>query len=392
MTNRILVLGGDGYLGWPLVIRLARRIPQAKIVIIDSEFRRKMVRYSGFAPLYPVEALPGRVKALSDIYGIRNVDFILGDINEKDFLPGILKRYRPHTIFHLAHQCSTPFSMLDLEHAIFTVQNNVEGGLKLLYAMREFAPNAHLIQMGSFGEYARGGIEIAEGYFVPDYLGVAADTPMPYPRRADDIYHVSKINSSNFLMMASRHWGLRITEIMQSTIFGMHTDETIGKPALYTRFDYDHVFGTVLNRFITQSISGFPLTVYGNGKQRTGLMSLSSSVSSLASLVGKSPKIGEHKVINHSTESGYTVGGLARFIQQEFVDANVNIEVDYSHDPRAEINHPDDQSTVNTEYLDLMPKRKFCDEVRDFWSHVNQAGRLIKQEYFAPSSSKKFEI
>jgi UDP-sulfoquinovose synthase len=334
-TRTILVLGGDGYYGWPLALRLAIGRPDQKIIIVDNEWRRNTVRNNGIDSLIAVAPPSKRIKTCAAIYQQHNLHYVHADINTP-ILDLIIKEERPHTIYHLAQQSSAPYSMRGIDEALFTMQNNEGGNMRLLWAIRKHVPDAHLIKIGSFGEYAKGDIDIAEGYFEPEYRGRKASSPMPYPRESDDVYHISKINDSAFVSMACRKWGLRITDIMQATIFGVLTDEMQETPELYTRFDYDEIFGTVLNRFITQAIAGYPLTVYGTGNQRTGLMSLRDAVASLDHLADDIPAAGKHRVINHVTEKSYSINELATTVQEIARAEGYAVTIEHAHDPRGE--------------------------------------------------------
>lgn len=335
MNETILVLGGDGYLGWPLAMKLALDHKDQKIIVVDNLWRRNAVNKLGFAPLFNMPDLADRIAAFHRKYGVFNMEYRLMDICS-DALDGLIREERPAVIYHLAQQCSATYSMLGIEQALHTLRNNEEGNMRLLWAVRNHVPETHIIKLGSFGEYAKGGISIAEGYFQPIYNGQPATAMMPYPRAADDIYHVSKINDSNYVAMASRTWGLRITEVMQATIFGLLTDEMDGCQELFTRFDYDPIFGTVANRFVAQSVYDHPLTVYGCGHQRTGLMALRDAVCSLARFVSDRPLKGEHRVVNHVTETHYSINELANDIAELAKREGLNPKITFTKDLRGE--------------------------------------------------------
>lgn len=332
---RIAVLGGDGYLGWPLALKLAGRYPHAEILLVDNGLRRKMVAEVGGNSITPILPLEQRLEQLHATIGWRNVRAMDLDVSQPE-VERLFEAFKPTHIYHLAQQASAPFSMSSVERAVTTVQNNEIGNLRILFAMRQHVPNAHLIKLGSFGEYAKGGLDIAEGYFQPTWKGKTASRPVPYPRESDDIYHISKINDTNYISMACRKWNLRVTDIMQCTIFGILTEETRGIPSLYTRLDYDAVFGTVVNRFVAQIVSGHPMTVYGTGLQRTGLMGLEDSLNSLADLAEMHPSPGEHKVINHVTERGYCILELAEAIAALARRRGLSPRIERTHDPRVE--------------------------------------------------------
>lgn len=336
MKETILVLGGDGYYGWPIALKLAVTRPKTKIIIADNEWRRNTVRKIGSDSLLPIAHLSKRIKAYNDIYGQNNLHFVNIDVNS-DALEQLIKEEQPHTIYHMAQQCSAPYSMLGLEESLYTINNNEGNNMRLLWAVRKHVPEAHIVKMGSMGEYATsGGIDIAEGYFFPEFNGKKAVSPLPFPRQSDDVYHISKINDSNYLSMACRKWGLRITEVMQSTLFGVYTSEMVGCEDLYTRFDYDDIFGTVVNRFLTQAVAGHPLTVYGKGNQTTGIMPMKDAVDSLEILAGTIPEAGVHKVVNHVTKANNTINELAQYVKDIAEPLGYNVEVNHVYDPRSE--------------------------------------------------------
>lgn len=307
---RILLLGGDGYLGWPLALKLSSRYPTASITLVDNLARRRMVAEVGGNSITPIADPHERLRAHTRITRRKNLHFIPLDVCSPD-VDRLISELMPTHVYHMAQQASAPYSMRDVEHAVQTLHNNEVGNMRILWAIRQHVPHAHLIKLGSFGEYAKGGLDIAEGYFTPSYQGKVAQRPLPYPRESDDIYHISKINDTNYISMACRKWGLRVTDIMQCTIFGVATEETLAFPELYTRLDYDAVFGTVVNRFIAQVVSGHPMTIYGTGLQRTGLMGLEDALGSMTELLEQLPEPGEHRVINHVTERGFCILELA---------------------------------------------------------------------------------
>jgi UDP-sulfoquinovose synthase len=352
MKETIIVLGGDGYYGWPIALKLAVTRPDTKIIIVDNEWRRNTVRKIGSDSLLPVARLPKRVAAYREIYGQDNLHYVFMDVNS-DALEELIKAERPHTIYHMAQQCSAPYSMLGLTESLYTINNNEGNNMRLLWAVRKHIPDAHIIKMGSMGEYAtNGGIDIAEGYFYPEFNGKKAVNPVPFPRQSDDVYHISKINDSNYLSMACRKWGLRITEVMQSTLFGVYIDEMVSCEDLYTRFDYDDIFGTVVNRFLTQAVAGHPLTVYGKGNQTTGIMPMKDAVNSLEMIAGTVPDAGVHKVVNHVTKANSTINELAEHVKRLAEPLGYDVTINHVFDPRSESGAVKHDIKVITEHID----------------------------------------
>ena len=315
MVRNILVFGADGYLGWPLTMALARSWPDSSIIAADNFARRAWVGSSGASSLTDVKTLRERVNIFSETFGCGNVSVIEQDVTSPKGVRSLFEQHRPELIYHLAHQPSAPFSLADPESANKTVQVNEQGCLNILWGLKDTCPDSHLILMGTFGGYARAGLPVPEGYFTPSCEGLTATKPVPFPRESDDIYHVSKINASNFAAMASRIWSLTVTDVQQSTVFGSLTDETIAAPGLATRFDYDPVFGTVLNRFTAQAISGQPLTIYGDGAQVSGISVLPDVIKALISMGQHPPEGGSLRVVNNIA-SQLTVNQLASLVAE----------------------------------------------------------------------------
>ncbi len=352
MKETILVLGGDGYYGWPIALKLAVTRPNTKIIIVDNEWRRNTVCKVGSDSLLPIARLSKRIAAYKDIYGKDNLHYMYMDVNS-DALEDLIKTEKPHTIYHMAQQCSAPYSMLGLAESLYTINNNEGNNMRLLWAVRKHVPEAHIIKMGSMGEYATsGGIDIAEGYFYPEFNGKKAVSPLPFPRQSDDVYHISKINDSNYLSMACRKWGLRITEVMQSTLFGVYTDEMVNCEDLYTRFDYDDIFGTVVNRFLTQAVAGHPLTVYGKGNQTTGIMPMKDAVNSLEMIAGTRPEAGQHVVVNHVTKANCTINELAENVKSLAEPLGYDVTINHVFDPRSESAAVKHDIKVMTQHID----------------------------------------
>lgn len=353
-TAPIVVLGGDGYLGWPLSIKLALRFPHRRILVVDNLLRRRLVAtVSQSDSVLPLPQPLERVNAFCRAYGQSNMEFHALDVTSKE-LENLLVRERPSVVYHLAQMCSAPYSMSSADAAAFTIRNNEVGNMRLLWAVRDHVPDCHIVKLGSFGEYMQCGLDICEGYYLPEHNGQRASKPTPFPRQSDDIYHVSKINDSNYISVATRKWGLRVTDIMQATVFGTWTPETAEHPELQTRLDYDEMFGTVLNRFLVQALIGQELTVYGTGLQRTGLMALQDSVASLVELSGVEfvPLKGEHRVINHVTEKNYCIREIAELVRsiccREGIDVCVGID---KHDPREERPQEKASYDITTQYI-----------------------------------------
>jgi len=348
----IMIFGADGYLGWPLTMKLARTFPNEKIILVDNQTRRRLVKEVGGQSITPTLELQERIRALKSVFKLdTNIEWINLDVTSPE-VDDVVREHKPRLVYNLAQIGSAPFSMQGPDEAAYLLNNNEVGNLRILFAVRHHCPDAHIIKSGSFGQYAKCGIDIAEGYFFPEYRGKTATIPAPYPRQSDDIYHITKINDSNFVSMAARKWGLRCTDVMQSTVFGVHTEETRTSDLLHTRYDHDEYFGTVLNRFVAQVVTGHPITIYGTGLQRTGLMALEDAIASLVSMASEPALPGQHRVINNVTEKSYCINEIAAELKKIARSKGLNAHISHGvHNPREENELEKLNYNIDTHYL-----------------------------------------
>ncbi len=294
---RILVLGGDGYLGWPSALHLSAS--GHDVAVADSLVRRGYDHELGVESLVPIASIDDRVNAWKDLTG-KEIAVFEGDITQPDFAHHIVEDFRPRSIVHFAEQRSAPYSMMDQQHAVYTQVNNVVGTLNILYAIADSDRDIHLVKLGTMGEYGTPNIDIEEGWIEIHHKG-RTDTLL-YPKRPGSFYHLSKVHDSHNIEFACRVWGLRATDLNQGIVYGQATDETSLDPLLATRLDYDAVFGTVLNRMVVQAVLGLPLTVYGQGGQIRGLINIVDTVECVRISCENPPDRGEFRVFNQFTE------------------------------------------------------------------------------------------
>ncbi len=302
---RILVIGGDGYLGWPTAMYLADR--GHDIAVVDNFQRRLWDHEIGASSLIPILPLQDRIRLWSEL-GKPPIAAHVGDITDWDFVERLFKRLEPEAIIHYGEHRSAPFSMLSRRHAVITQVNNVVGTMNLLFAMRDLAPESHLVKLGTMGEYGTPNIDIEEGFLEVTHKG--RTDLLPYPKQAASFYHLSKVHDSNNIMFVCRAWGLRSTDLNQGVVYGVHTDETALHPGLATRFDYDDVWGTVLNRYSVQAAINHPLTVYGKGGQTRGFLDIRDTLRCVELATVNPAEAGEYRVFNQFTEQ-FTVAELA---------------------------------------------------------------------------------
>jgi UDP-sulfoquinovose synthase len=312
---RVLVLGADGYLGWPTALYLSHR--GHEVGAVDNFVRRQYDYELGTSSLVPISHMQRRVKAWDQISGLTIEPFI-GDLTDATFVNDTLRAFRPDAIVHFAEQRSAPYSMIDRSHAVYTQVNNVVGTLNLLYAIAEIDPSIHLVKLGTMGEYGTPNIDIEEGFIEITHRG--RTDVLPFPKQPGSYYHLSKVHDSHNIMFACRIWGLRSTDLNQGIVYGQETDETVLHPDLATRFDYDGVFGTVLNRFCVQAVVGHPLTVYGAGGQTRGMLDIRDTLACVELALNNPAEEGEFRVFNQFTES-FSIRELAEKVAEEFPGA-----------------------------------------------------------------------
>jgi UDP-sulfoquinovose synthase len=327
---RIMVLGGDGYCGWATALYLSGK--GHSVAIVDNFVRRQWDHELGAQTLTPIRPLADRVKAWYELTG-RTIDCYVGDVTDYDLLSSFIQECEPEAVIHFAEQRSAPYSMIDRRHAVFTQVNNVVGTLNLLFALREYQPDCHLIKLGTMGEYGTPNIDIEEGYITIEHNG-RKDT-LPFPKQPGSFYHLSKVHDSHNMMFACKIWGLRATDLNQGVVYGTLTEEVALDEALINRFDYDEVFGTVLNRFCAQAAIGHSLTVYGKGGQTRGFLDIRDTVRCIEIACHNPAQRGECRVFNQFTEQ-FSVLQLAQLTQAAAKELGMRVEIDHHPDPRVE--------------------------------------------------------
>jgi len=324
---KVLVLGGDGYLGWPTALHLSRA--GYEVAVADNFARRGYDFEIGVESLVPIASLHRRVERWEALSG-NKMEVFIGDLMEEEFVYDMVGQFRPDTIVHFAEQRSAPYSMVDRKHAVYTQVNNVVGTLNLLYAIADIDPEIHLVKLGTMGEYGTPNIDIEEGYIEITHRG--RTDVLPFPKQPGSFYHLSKVHDSHNIAFCCRIWGLRATDLNQGVVYGQSTPETTLHPDLATRFDYDAVFGTVLNRFVIQAAAGEPLTVYGKGGQTRGFLDIRDTLACVELAIRTPAAAGEFRVFNQFTES-FSVSELADMVSAAAGGATI-VHLD---DPRVEL-------------------------------------------------------
>jgi len=327
---RILVLGGDGYCGWPTALYLSNR--GNEVAIADNFCRRSWDHELGAQTLTPIRPLNERIRIWHRCTG-RGIESFVGDIVNYEFLADVMKEFEPEAVVHFAEQRSAPYSMIDRQHAVFSQVNNVVGTLNVLFAIKEFAPDCQLVKLGTMGEYGTPNIDIEEGYIRIQHNG--REDVLPFPKQPGSFYHLSKVHDSHNIHFCCRIWGIRATDLNQGVVYGTMTEETAIDEALVNRFDYDEVFGTALNRFCVQAAIEHPLTVYGTGGQTRGFLDIRDTVRCIELACIHPAARGEFRVFNQFTEQ-FSVRELAELVRIAGTRLGLNVMVNHLPDPRVE--------------------------------------------------------
>ena len=327
---RILVLGGDGYCGWPTALYLSQK--GHEVGIADNFFRRLWDHELGAMTLTPIAPLPERLRAWKNAAG-KTIESFVGDITDYEFLGNLFKTFEPDAVVHFAEQRAAPYSMIDRQHAVFTQVNNVVGTLNVLFAIKEFQPECHLVKLGTMGEYGTPNIDIEEGFIKIQHNG--REDVLPFPKQPGSFYHLSKVHDSHNIAFCCKIWGVRATDLNQGVVYGTVTDEVALHPSLVNRFDYDEVFGTALNRFCVQAAIGHPITVYGKGGQTRGFLDIRDTVRCIELACLHPAQRGEFRVFNQFTEQ-FSVLQLARMVEAAGKKLGFSVTIDHLPDPRVE--------------------------------------------------------
>ncbi len=328
---RVLVLGGDGYLGWPTAMHFSARGDE--VAIVDNFAKRQWELEEGIEPLAAIPPLHRRVRRWKEISG-NDIALMVGDLCNHRFVYKVIREFKPDAIVHYGEQPSAPYSMQDRTTAVYTQTNNIEGTMNVLFAMRAHCPDAHLVKLGTMGEYGTPNIDIEEGWLELEHNG--RKDRVLFPKRPGSFYHLSKVHDSANIEFTCRIWDMRATDLNQGVVYGIETDQTVLHPDLETSFHYDDVFGTVLNRFLVQAAIGCPLTVYGKGGQTRGFLNIKDTIQCVALAVDNPADRGDFRVFNQFTEQ-FSVLQLAEMVVAAAKRNGQDTQIDHLENPRVEL-------------------------------------------------------
>lgn len=327
---KVFIAGIDGYLGWALAQYMTAQ--GHDVAGADQLMRRDWVAEVGSTSAIPIASHADRLQAFEEQFG-KKLDFRVGDLTDFDFVKGFFEDFQPDAVVHLAQMPSAPYSMMDVQHAVWTHTNNVSNNLNILYAMKEVVPNAHLVKLGTMGEYGQPNVDIPEGFFEVEFNG--RKDKLWFPRSAGSWYHQTKVHDSHNTWFATKIWNLRATDIMQGVVFGTQFPGLGDDERLKTRLDFDQAFGTAINRFCAQAVIEHPLTLYGSGTMKRAFLPLRDSMRCLTLAVENPAEAGEFRVFNQFAES-YSIRDLAYMVKEVGEELGLNVDVKHYNNPRVE--------------------------------------------------------
>ena len=327
---RVLILGGDGYLGWPTAMHFAAR--GHEVAVIDNYLRRYLALQTRSEALIPNPDLPTRAEIFEAVSG-KKIRVEIGDVTNYRVLSRLFQDFQPDAVVHYAEQPAAPYGMVNYEEARLTLNNNLNATLNTIWAVMEYAPDCQIVKLGTMGEYGTPNIDIEEGWLEVEHKG--RKQKFLYPRQTGSFYHTTKIMDTDMLWFYVRTFDIAVTDLMQGPVYGLSTDETDLDERLLPNFHYDDIFGTVLNRFLVQAVAGIPLTVYGKGDQIRGFLNIRDTMQCVELAATKPAKHGELRILNQFVEA-FSMNQLAEKVQRVGNQMGLNVEVAHLDNPRKE--------------------------------------------------------
>lgn len=354
--HKVLILGGDGYLGWPTAMHLASN--GFDVTVVDNYYRRHLAKRTDSLSLFDTPDLVSRCDHFYKRTGF-NINYEIGNLADPEFTFQVVKEHTPETIIHYAEQPSAPYSMKGFSEAHDTFNNNLNVTFNCIWAIKDICPNAHLIKLGTMGEYGTPNIDIEEGWLTIEHNG--RSDRFLYPRAAGSLYHTTKVLDTDLLWFYVRTYGLRVTDLMQGPVYGLLTEEANSEIKLFPSFQYDDIFGTVVNRFLVQAVVGTPLTVYGKGGQTRGYLNLKDTLQCVKIAAETPANSGELRVFNQITET-FSVLELAEKVVSAAKQFGLKVDIEAIPNPRKELEeHYYNPTYTGLKDLGLNPNY-MCDE------------------------------
>ncbi len=387
--SHVVILGGDGYLGWPTAMYFSAKGYQ--VTVVDNYFRRHVCDQINVGMLYPIPSLVERAKIWHEKTGYE-IKVIIGDLTDPELMRSLFTGHNlhyqwsinsdftgmPDTVVHYAEQPSAPYSLMNYKTANFTLSNNLLVTNNLMFAIKDFAPEVHIIKLGTMGEYGTPNIDIEEGWLEVEHKG--RKDKFLFPRQAGSLYHTTKIMDTDLFWFGVRMWGLKVTDLMQGPVYGMETEESIIDDRLKTIFNYDELFGTIINRFITQAVIGFPLTVYGKGGQTRGYLNIKDTLQCVHISERNPAESGELRIYNQIMET-FTVNELAKLTQEAGQELGYDVQIQNIDNPRIELEehyyNPSYQGLID---LGVKPNYLTIDSMKALFNIVGGYREQIRED------------
>lgn len=327
---RVLILGGDGYLGWPTAMAMSAK--GHDVMVVDNYLRRNIAMETSSEALMPNPNLLERVDIFEAATG-KKIRAVIGDCADFLTLSGLFRDFAPEAVIHYAEQPSAPYSMKGFDEAQRTFLNNLKVTFNVIWAAIRYAPECHIIKLGTMGEYGTPNIDIEEGWLEISHNG--RKDKFLYPRQAGSLYHTTKVLDTDLLWFYVRLYGLRVTDLMQGPVYGLSTDESDIDERLLPNFHYDDIFGTVVNRFLVQAVAGVPLTVYGKGGQIRGYLNLKDTIQCVELAMNNPCGKGDLRILNQFTEM-FSVNELAEKVERVGNGMGLDVQIKSIENPRME--------------------------------------------------------
>jgi len=376
---RVLILGGDGYLGWATAMAFSRR--GFEVAVLDNYFRRTACLELDKEPLFPLPTLPQRAALWHSLSG-HQIEVHIGDVCDYPFLLSVMKNFAPDAVVHYAEQPAAPYSMMGHKEAVFTITNNLVSTANLIYAVKEHDLNCHIVKLGTMGVYGTPNIDIEEGYLEVDYKG--RTHKFLYPKTPGSLYHLTKAQDGDMLYFYCRMWGIRVTDLNQGPVYGIETEESRQDERLVPIFNYDDIFGTVLNRFLVQAVAGVPLTVYGEGGQTRGYLDIMDTIACVELALRHPAAAGEYRVFNQFVET-FSVNDLAARVQGAGGKMGLEVKIKKIPNPRLEAEeHYYNPTHTGLLSLGLQPHYLTEEVLVEMLQLVSKYKHLINQELIFP--------
>tara|TARA_B110000211_G_scaffold226921_1_gene281081 strand:+ start:1970 stop:3121 length:1152 start_codon:yes stop_codon:yes gene_type:complete len=349
---KVLILGGDGYLGWPTAMSFSQI--GHEVCVVDNFSKRKIELENGIEPLLPIAPLHKRINTWNKNQN-NKINIEIGSLMNHRFVYGICERYKPEVIIHYAEQPSAPYSMKGREEAVYTQENNIVGNINLLFAIKSFCPDAHLIKLGTMGVYGTPNIDIEEGFI--DIVHNGRKDKLPFPKQPLSFYHLSKSIDSQNIEFVCKTWQIRSTDLNQGVVYGLKTQETELHKDFNTSFHYDSIFGTVINRFLTLAATGNDMLVYGEGNHKRTFLNLLDTIQCVKIASENPPNKGEYRVFNQFTEV-FSIMELAELVKIQTKKKGISASIKKIINPRVEkSNHYFNPKNENFLKLGLKPRK-----------------------------------